>query len=408
MLRRINPNTGGQMTPYCTTPCSVQNPSPGLKWPAQCAAFLMLMATVFGLQAQVLPRLPALGANPQQVSVSGLSSGGYMAAQFATAYSASISGVAVLAGGPYGCSEGSVNTASLICSCPANPPWWLQIQQLWGGGCQTLAPSVYVDRSVAAVRGNQGQIDDLSHLQRQRVWLFSGGKDKVVAPPLVQALKTTYQRLGVPAIQIRHEEKNDAAHGFPSLAATESCSITAPPFITQCQFDAAGELLKWLHPDLKTAAPAAVDANAFKRFDQSRYGSNDTFTSLDATGWIYLPRACEQAGAKCAVHAVFHGCEQGQSFKVGGKEFGRQFVDGTGYNRWAEAGKVVVLYPQVKPNEQGSLFDPYRYNPKGCWDFWGYTEKSAALNPSAPKFAQRSAPQMRAVKAMVEDLLRGL
>jgi poly(3-hydroxybutyrate) depolymerase len=396
------------MTPHCVSTSLLSCHSYDRRWPDRWAALIVLMTMAFGAHAQVLQRLPAVGANAQQVTASGLSSGGYMAAQFAMAYSASVSGVAVLAGGPYGCSQGSVNTASLNCSCPANPPWWLQVQQLWGGGCQTLAPSVYAERSVAAVRGNQGQIDPIDNLARQRVWLFSGGKDKVVAPPLVQALQTTYERLGVPAVQIHHEKRGDAGHGFPSLSATESCSITASPFITQCQFDAAGELLKWLHPDLKNAAPAAVDTGAFKRFDQSRYAQEGEFNSLDATGWLYLPRACEQAGAKCAVHVVFHGCEQGQSFKVAGKEYGRQFVDGTGYNRWAEAGKIVVLYPQVKPNEQGGLFDPYRYNPKGCWDFWGYTEKSAALNPSAPNFAKKSAPQMRAVKGMVEDLVRRL
>jgi hypothetical protein len=396
------------MTPHNVAKVLLSSRSFDRRWSVRWTLLIALMAMVCGAGAQVLPRLPAVGANAQQVTASGLSSGGYMAAQFAMAYSASVSGVAVLAGGPYGCSQGSVNTASLNCSCPANPPWWLQVQQLWGGGCQTLAPSVYVDRSVTAARGNQGHIDDFSNLARQRVWLFSGGKDKVVAPPLVQALQTTYERLGVPAAQIHHEKRGDAGHGFPSLSATESCSITASPFITQCQFDAAGELLKWLHPDLKNSTPAAVDASAFKRFDQSRYAQAGEFNSLDATGWLYLPRACEQAGAKCAVHVVFHGCEQGQSFKVAGKEYGRQFVDGTGYNRWAEAGKIVVLYPQVKPNEQGGLLDPYRYNPKGCWDFWGYTEKSAALNSNAPNFAKKSAPQMRAVKGMVEDLMRGL
>lgn len=377
-----------------------------LRWSARWITLVLLTAMACGAGAQVLPRLPAVGADGQHVTVSGLSSGGYMAVQFAVAHSASVSGLAVLAGGPYGCSEGSVNTASLNCSCPANPPWWLLVQQLWGGGCQTLAPSSYVDSSLAAIRGNQGHIDDLNNLTRQRLWLFSGGKDKVVRATLVQALQTTYERLGVPAAQIRHEKRSDAGHGFPSLAATESCSTTASPFITQCQFDAAGELLKWLHPGLNDASPAAVDANAFKRFDQSRYAQAGEFNSLDDTGWLYLPSACEQAGANCVVHVVFHGCEQGQSFKVDGKEYGRQFVDGTGYNRWAEAGKIVVLYPQVKPSEQGSLLDPYRYNPKGCWDFWGYTEKSAALNPTAPNFAKRTAPQMRAVKAMVEDLMR--
>ncbi|MFM8901489.1 MAG: hypothetical protein ACKOF9_16320 [Burkholderiales bacterium] len=252
-------------------------------------AFIVLMLTAFCTQAQVLPRLPALKANAQQVTVSGLSSGGYMAAQFAVAYSASISGVGVLAGGPYGCSEGSVSTASLNCSCPANPPWWLQWQQWWGGGCQTLATDVYVNRSLDAVRGNQGHIDDPVHIKRQRLWLFSGGQDKVVPAPLVLALKTTYERWGVPAAQIRHDNKPDAGHGFPSLAATESCSTTAAPFITQCQLDAAGELLKWLYPTLSSATPSAVDANAFKRFDQTRYAQAGEFNSLDATGWLYLP-----------------------------------------------------------------------------------------------------------------------
>jgi len=35
------------------------------------------------------------------------------------------------------------------------------------------------------------------------------------------------------------------------------------------------------------------------------------------------------------------------------------------------------------------------YNPKGCWDLWGYTGNN---------YAYKSGPQMKAIKAMVNML----
>jgi hypothetical protein len=35
------------------------------------------------------------------------------------------------------------------------------------------------------------------------------------------------------------------------------------------------------------------------------------------------------------------------------------------------------------------------YNPKGCWDWWGY---------SGSQYAYKSAPQMKAIMAMVQRL----
>lgn len=66
--------------------------------------------------------LPPLGVEPK-VTVSGLSSGGYMAAQFAVAFSASVQGVGVLAGGPYNCAQGDARetrTAAGSTSAPSN------------------------------------------------------------------------------------------------------------------------------------------------------------------------------------------------------------------------------------------------------------------------------------------------
>lgn len=361
--------------------------------------------------AQVLSRLPALHLKADAVTVSGLSSGAYMAGQFQIAYSASISGAAILAGGPYGCSRGSVATAMFNCSCPAESNFALDLAHAFGGGCQVFSPDVYLQFSQNALSGNlEAQaIDDTFHLKSHRVWLFSGGQDHVVDAQLVTAVDEFYQRVGVPVAQIHREDRSQAGHGFPTPKASQACNLTHTPFLVQCRLDAAGELLKWLYPGVLPDQPGTVDAGALKQFKQTSYDERKVFSGLDSTGWVYIPKACEPSGAQCRLHVVFHGCEQGQSFGTGAKKYGLQYVKDTGYNPWAEAGHIVVLYPQVKPSDPKgrASTDPYRFNPKGCWDFWGYTEKYAALSSDAPHFARQSAPQMKAVKAMVDDLLKG-
>ena len=65
------------------------------------------------------------------------------------------------------------------------------------------------------------------------------------------------------------------------------------------------------------------------------------------------------------------------------------FVRRAGYLAAADAGNVVVLFPQVEPS-----FQPL--NPNGCWDWWGYEGED---------YATRNGVQLRAVRAMIGDLL---
>jgi hypothetical protein len=60
----------------------------------------------------------AAGVNidPGQISVSGISSGGFMAHQFHVAHSEHIMGVGIVAGGPYYCASGSILDAVTKCS----------------------------------------------------------------------------------------------------------------------------------------------------------------------------------------------------------------------------------------------------------------------------------------------------
>jgi poly(3-hydroxybutyrate) depolymerase len=65
------------------------------------------------------------------------------------------------------------------------------------------------------------------------------------------------------------------------------------------------------------------------------------------------------------------------------------FVEGSGFARWADTNRLVILYPQVSE----SIF-----NPKGCWDWWGYT---------AEDYLTKEAPQIAAIWKMVERLAMG-
>ena len=102
------------------------------------------------------------------------------------------------------------------------------------------------------------------------------------------------------------------------------------------------------------------------------------------TGYLYVPSACTAAGARCRVHVALHGCLQ--SFQ----SVQDSFIAHAGYNAWADGNKLLVLYPQV---DKSSSPD----NEYGCWDWWGYT---------GGHYAHKSAPQMKAIMAMVRRLAR--
>lgn len=381
-------------------------------WLRACLGALCLSGGA--LATEPPPPLPALALDARHVSVSGLSSGGYMAVQFQVAHAASLSGAAVIAGGPYGCAAGSVTSAMFTCSCPydtsegAGPvgtlSGWVR------GACLQLPATLLASRARLATEHNARHIDSPRALRRHRVWLYSGDADPVVFPTVVDALERFYVDMKVPQRRLKRVREPDAGHAMPTTDAGE-CSVTRPPFINGCRFDGAGELLNWLHPSRgPRPQPGQARDEALRPFDQRPHRQAGAFDGLDDSGWVYVPQACRAEGARCGLHVVFHGCEQGQSFRMGtgaGEPYGTRYVQGAGYNRWAEALGLVVLYPQVRASEGVASEVPFQYNPKGCWDFWGYTlpRSANAAFSSGPPYARQDAPQIRAVKSMVDALL---
>ena len=314
--------------------------------------------------ASAAVNLPQLNIDKTQTTVSGISSGGYMAAQLHVAYSATFKkGAGIVAGGPYYCAEGSVFEAISRCmSSPDNIP---------------TSKLVSTTHSWASA----GQIDPVFNLQVSRVYLFSGTLDSTVKPGVMNALQTYYNNF-VPAANVVYKKDLAAEHAMITDDYGAACSTPGSPFINDCNFDLAGAMLQHLYGPLNARNANTLPEGNFVEFNQSQFVSGHGMAS---TGWAYVPQACQAGGtATCRLHVVLHGCKQNPNF------IQQQYVRNTGYNRWGDSNNIVMLYPQT----QESIFS----NPNGCWDWWGY---------SSANYAKKSGPQMAAIKAMVDQVSAG-
>ena len=133
--------------------------------------------------------LPAFRLDLAQTTVSGLSSGAFMAVQFGVAHSSIVKGVGAIAGGPYYCAQGELDIATSKCSCTGL--FTLACDAKPGG---TSLPALY---QTTARYARTGRIDPIAKLAGQRIWLFSGSKDDVVPPAVMQDLLTRYPDINI-------------------------------------------------------------------------------------------------------------------------------------------------------------------------------------------------------------------
>lgn len=353
---------------------------------------MLLVLAAAGVAAA--PPLPALDIAIEDTSVSGISSGGFMAAQVQVAHASIIRGAGIVAGGPYYCARDSAFKATTECSCTGEPTL----------SCKVDEASAAVPELVAATRAYhaEGRIDDPDLLARQRVVTVVGGRDALVPAAITRQLHAYYDAFGLPAAALRPVTLDAAGHTMPTTSYGGACGASEEPYIGQCGFEAAHAILDWIYgPDAAPPRSTPAPDGRFVEFDQRAYvPRTGPFsylwgTGLDDTGWVYIPSACA-AGARCRLHVVFHGCRQGQSYiplrrpPGGGLYNGTTFVRNTGYDRWADTNRLVVLFPQA-------VSIPWK-NPNGCWDWWGFTDDG---------YATRDGIQIRSVRAMIDRLAAG-
>jgi hypothetical protein len=326
-----------------------------------------------------LAALPPLNAPIADTSVSGLSSGAFMAVQLGTAWSSVIKGVAVVSGGPFECAQGSIIGTG---PCQNGPP-----------------PPLHFFTDTADEKAASGEIDATGNLARQRVYIFHGTQDTTVVQAVTDETAAFYQHyLGDAAgTQLLYEHDLGAGHAFvvpdtPFTAGLDDCAASDPPFIDRCgNHDQAGTILHHIYGDLAPPSRPDALAGSVKSFDQSKYAAPDAPAdlSLGDQGFVFVPKDCEgSANPPCRVHIVLHGCLQ--NFSLDG--VGRVVVDKAGFNTWADTNRIIVLYPQTEP-----IADT---NPLACWDWWGYL-------PQDRGYFTKSGRQIMALKAMLDDLTAG-
>lgn len=320
-------------------------------------------------------------------SISGISSGAFMAVQFGVAWSSVIKGVGVVAGGPYYCSQGSLIETALTFGLgellTATGP-------CMAGPLEDIGPQI----QRAEDNAKQGEIDPLADIANQKIYVFRGYNDKVVARSVTDGTTNFYRHyLGDKAGgNLFYQTAVGAGHSFvvsePGQSGIDACAANESPYIDQCDYDQAGILLQHIYGELNPPTLAPLTGKLVS-FDQSLYTGDDIpgALSLAHEGFAFVPKDCAQ-GAACRVHVALHGCTQ--DFDA----IGKKFIELAGYNRWADANRIIVLYPQTT----SSAFLPF--NPKACWDWWGYVDGSAA-------YVTKSGKQIKAIKAMLDAVTAG-
>ncbi len=475
------------------------------------AVFMIATATAAEQVTTLANMGKKLKIDKEQISVSGISSGGFMAHQFHVAHSADLKGAGIIAGGPYYCAQGSLDKAMAECTtnqwsypsyrgpCPA-PPAKMAL-------CDQNMTASMVKRAIEATItfSQQKKIDDPIGLADDKVILILGKLDQRVPQGVMDATdlyyKEIYERYNKdPKDFLEYWKELPAEHSVPidnfiglkvatgpkvnenDNEQVGKCTTSGPPYLNVCTkqdckeicctqsacsaynnlvstcgyecgpqcsmqcaasvdavADAARAILKHIYDDGNPNFPPwnnirndkvkikdwdwdlgkpVVDSNCQRYdekidqrcqwlrktifvFDQPQELLGGRFTYLADKGFIFIPEKCIEDAKSCKrLHIVFHGCEQGYDFpskiKAIYSNFWTPFVENVGFNEWADANDIVVLYPQAQ-----TLAIPFLTNPNGCWDFWSY----GFINPN---YHTKDGRQILAVWKMVELLVPSL
>ncbi len=400
---------------------------PSASYPPALATLLGLLLFTVVCAAAPQPRI-----NPGQISVSGLSSGAYMAVQLHVAYSDRFMGVGAVAGGPFFCAE-HYDSAAIS-----------EVQARCLSASQAdHSARTYIEAARRAAAA--GHIAALAHLSQDRVFLFNSHSDQVVNPSLGKISQRFYQQF------VDHREQIQAwsflprfgplypvAHGMPTAKqrfrdfshAGDLLTPCAPsrsgrqpwlrgsdPWLYYCNlglldgYDLVQDMLSHIYGALARAKPAQADH--MYAFDQLPYLADPAITSntalaahgLGRQAYLYIPAACHQGQSACRLHVALHGCHQFPEWSFQGKagsrvgnqtvRFGGLFRDNL-YNHVAEANNIVVLYPQA--HNIGS--QPDDINPYGCWEFWPFFAKDRH------NYYSREGRTLKMIDNMIDALLQ--
>jgi hypothetical protein len=331
------------------------------------------------------PPLAAYNADIKESSISGISSGAFMAVQFGVSWSSIVKGVGVIAGGPYYCAQGTAIDGLLGNLGPALSAT---------GPCMKGPPpdlGPLFEKTDEWAR--RGDIDDPHNIANQRIYIFAGYNDSVVNPKVGDAAYRFYSHYldSRNNGNIFYQSAVGAGHSQVTVDYGEPCSKNDGDFIDHCNYDQAGIILQHIYGALNAKNGGPLSGK-FIAFDQRELTSPESPASysMAETGYVYVPASCA-AQQPCRVHVALHGCKQNY------QTIQDHYIQHAGYNEWADTNRLIILYPQtIVGNPATDLFTPV--NPFGCWDWWGYTNFN---------YAVKAGRQITTIKAMLDRLTSG-
>ncbi|WP_158515182.1 PHB depolymerase family esterase [Bordetella sp. H567] len=302
-----------------------------------------------------------INVDTSRIAVAGFSSGAYMAVQAQIAFPKMFRRAGILAGGPYECAEGSV--AAMIKRCMEGAPSQADVKR-------------FVQTTIR--RSNNREVGPLTELSNGIVYLLHGTADVIVKPPVAEATMAYYtelkQQAGLANLTIIDDNSRDFGHTFPTDLPSapvwgqpyskDDCKTSALPYIGHCKFDGAKLILTHLYPEIDSSQ--VVRTGAAGKLRQVPVSGAAGSAYMEDWAYLYTPASCLD-GQRCGLLVALHGC--GQNYT----SIGDNFVRLAGFNRWADAFHVAVLYPQTK-----TFFGNYG----GCWDWWGYTDANYDVRKS--------------------------
>ncbi len=376
----------------------------GRVYEKSCAAIgaLLVSFASLAIPASAQERLGILDIDPNKVSISGISSGAFMANQFHIAHSELIMGAGLVAGGLYTCAVSRVDEANKLLDATISRA----LDRCMFAKAPLQSADTYAQR--AETFAEAAWIDPLSALDGDKVYLFTGRADDVVNPATVERAAEVYRALGVEEGDLRFQKFLDqpspdggAGHSWVTDDCCQPCAANKSPYINDCDYDQAEAILSHIYGDLRPKSETL--SGRFIEFAQSEFvpDGKTAINGLRDTGQIYVPTACAE-GETCSLHVVLHGCEQ--STEVLGDTFFKKI----GVNEWADANDIVVLYPQASKVDRATLDtafpdrvfrNSFAVNPNGCWNWWGYAYDE--------RFALKDGVQIGAIYGMIKRIMGG-
>ena len=230
------------------------------------------------------PPLGTYNADIGESSISGISSGAFMAVQFATAWSGTIKGVGVIAGGPYYCAQGTAagglggDIGAILTAtgpCMVGPP-------------PALEPLIKQTDEWA----RNGDIDATHHIASQKIYVFSGYNDAVVNRTVTDATYRFYLHYLSDRNRgnLFYQTAIGAGHSQVTLSYGLDCPDNKDYFIDRCNYDQAGIILQHVYGALQPRNDGEPTGRLLA-FDQREFTSpaSPASYSLAETGYVYVP-----------------------------------------------------------------------------------------------------------------------